>query len=151
MISLCLKNLIRFLDLHEIDMTIFYHKLSLVKNIDDYLILQEAYYSSTPSKESLQSLKLWVEKYLHRRSLDMTSDKDIQVLMKLANPVFIPRNYLIQMALDAFEQGDRSVLDDLLMALKTPYQENEYTLKFYGKRPDWAKERPGCSALSCSS
>jgi len=55
------------------------------------------------------------------------------------------------MALDAFEQGDRSVLDDLMMALKTPYQENEYTLKFYGKRPHWAKQRPGCAALSCSS
>ena len=146
-----LKELDQVLRCEDIDMTIFYHKLCLVKKRDDYKILEEAFYSSSPAVESLQSLKLWVEKYLQRRSLDGNSDEDIQAIMTKANPVFIPRNYLIQMALDAFENGDRSVLDDLMMALKTPYQENEYTLKFYGKRPEWAKQRPGCSALSCSS
>lgn len=41
--------------------------------------------------------------------------------MTKANPAIIPRNHLVQAALDAAEQGDMAPFDDLLAVLKTPY------------------------------
>ncbi len=41
--------------------------------------------------------------------------------MAAANPVIIPRNHLVQAALDAAEQGDTARFDDLLNAYASPY------------------------------
>ena len=42
-------------------------------------------------------------------------------LMARANPVVIPRNHLVQAALDAAEQGDMTRFHELLSACQTPY------------------------------
>ncbi|MEN9722355.1 MAG: hypothetical protein RJB38_341 [Pseudomonadota bacterium] len=72
-------------------------------------------------------------------------------LMNRENPFFILRNYLVQEALDALEVQNQEPLDRLMQALKHPYSDQEITRSYFKKRPEWAKNRPGCSALSCSS
>lgn len=70
--------------------------------------------------------------------------------MNAVNPAFVPRNYLVHQAIESLSQGDSGLLQRLMMALKTPYQaprEADLT----APRPDWARQTPGCSALSCSS
>ena len=42
-------------------------------------------------------------------------------LMAKANPVIIPRNHLVQAALDAAEQGDSQPFDQLLSVIQTPF------------------------------
>ena len=61
------------------------------------------------------------------------------------------RNYLAQLAIDSAEQGDLSMLYDLEKMLKNPYDDQPEFDKWFVKRPDWAKDRAGCSMLSCSS
>jgi hypothetical protein len=39
----------------------------------------------------------------------------------------------------------------LLKTIKTPYDEHLVSSDHKQKRPDWARNRPGCSMLSCSS
>ncbi|MDY0220296.1 MAG: hypothetical protein RBR67_04085 [Desulfobacterium sp.] len=49
------------------------------------------------------------------------------------------------------EQGDFSGVTELLQVMRNPYDDQQDNERFAEKRPEWARNRPGCSMLSCSS
>jgi len=61
------------------------------------------------------------------------------------------RNWLAQNAIDAAHKGDLSVLQRLLEVMWRPFDEQSEHDDLAQKRPEWARNKPGCSALSCSS
>ena len=71
--------------------------------------------------------------------------------MNAVNPKYVPRNYLAQQAIDAMERGDASVLERLMQVLARPYDEQSAHDDLAARRPEWARTKAGCSALSCSS
>ena len=71
--------------------------------------------------------------------------------MNKVNPKYVLRNYMAQLAIDAADEGDYSVVDELFNLLLKPYDEQSEAQKWFAKRPDWAKVKVGCSMLSCSS
>jgi serine/tyrosine/threonine adenylyltransferase len=58
---------------------------------------------------------------------------------------------MAQLAIDAADEGDYSLVDELFNLLLKPYDEQPEMEKWFARRPDWAKEKVGCSMLSCSS
>jgi uncharacterized protein YdiU (UPF0061 family) len=71
--------------------------------------------------------------------------------MNAVNPKYVFRNYLAQNAIDALANGDASVLERLMDVLKRPYDEQPGNDDLAARRPEWARHKAGCSALSCSS
>ena len=71
--------------------------------------------------------------------------------MDSTNPKYVLRNYMAQLAIDAANNEDYSILEELYELLKNPYSEQTEQEKWYAKRPDWARDKIGCSRLSCSS
>jgi uncharacterized protein YdiU (UPF0061 family) len=67
------------------------------------------------------------------------------------NPKYIFRNYLAVQAIEALEKGDASPLERLMRVLARPYDEQPQEEDLATRRPEWARDRAGCSALSCSS
>ena len=94
----------------------------------------------------------WLERYAARVEQDDVPAAQRVARMNRANPKYVLRNYLAQQAIDAANEGDPSLIERLLRVLKAPYDEQpEHEDDLAQRRPEWALNKPGCSALSCSS
>ena len=142
----------------DTDMTIFFRKLAQigmnpdVRDSELYQPLQDAFYVEEELSEAyLNQLAAWLRLYIVRVQSDKLPDAERRERMNAANPKYVLRNYLAQLAIDKATEGDFSLVQELLELLRRPYDEQPEKENFAAKRPDWAKQRPGCSALSCSS
>lgn len=145
----------------EVDMPIFFRKLSDVSAQDSAMTrsdrellapIQEAYYDpSALSGQAGQQMAGVLRTYVTRVRAEGLSDADRKAKMDRVNPKFVFRNYLAQLAIDRAETCDFSLLVELHETLRRPYDEQPERASFAGKRPEWARNRAGCSMLSCSS
>jgi uncharacterized protein YdiU (UPF0061 family) len=136
----------------EIDMTLFYRRLAQVprEGRDAFAILEDAYYE-TPDLIHRTMLADWISSYRARLALEKLDDAERRVRMEAINPLYVPRNYLLQEVIDATQAGDRTQLAEIVDVLRTPYTEQPGRERYAAKRPEWARVKPGCSMLSCSS
>jgi uncharacterized protein YdiU (UPF0061 family) len=139
----------------ETDMTLFFRYLANVDTMDSPLHalekLSPAYYGDGPGSEAHAEFQQWLSRYQARMQLENSRDDERRHAMNCVNPLYVLRNYLAQLAIEKSEQGDHSGVLELLAVLKHPYTEQDGKAHLAEKRPDWAKSRPGCSMLSCSS
>ncbi|MGY6647967.1 protein adenylyltransferase SelO [Wenyingzhuangia sp. IMCC45574] len=137
------------LKLTDTDMTIFFRLLAKAKKIEDCL---EAFYTpESLTGEILTEWQAWFEQYTERLTQETLSDEERIKNMNAVNPKYVLRNYISQLAIDAANEGDFSLIDELYTMLQKPYNEQPEYEKWFAKRPDWAKNKAGCSMLSCSS
>jgi uncharacterized protein YdiU (UPF0061 family) len=139
-------------------------------------LLQEAFYDQQQAFAHAQLTRLsgWLRRYIARVRLEAETGQPAESKgmngadgthgahgahgarsrlerMRRANPKYVLRNYLAQQAIEALDQGDASVIERLMEVLKRPYDEQPGEEALAARRPEWARNKPGCSALSCSS
>lgn len=143
------------LQLVETDMTIFYRTLANfnVNAPNEALkLLEDAFYNLGALTNDIKSKwNKWFAAYASRLKLENTSAEKRKQQMNLVNPKYVLRNYMSQLAIDAADNGDYTLINELYTLLKQPYSEQQKYNKWFAKRPEWAKHKVGCSMLSCSS
>jgi len=141
----------------ETDMTLFFRGLAdvpLAEASDAALVapLRRSFYSEEVfAAEPQARLVGWLRSYVARVRQDGATAEDHRKRMNCVNPKYVARNYLAQQAIDALAAGDDSVLARLTVVLRNPYDDQPAHDDLAERRPEWARHKAGCSALSCSS
>jgi serine/tyrosine/threonine adenylyltransferase len=174
--ELLINDLLTLLAAEETDYTWFFRGLATVSAAaasdaasapggaargpsDDELVamIAPALYAP-PAAGHRANLIAWLRRYLPRAAREPGDAAARAQAMAAVNPVFLLRNYLVQQAIDRAERGaaatgqlDASGIEPLLAAARSPYREGPEHQGLLDKRPEWARDAPGCSALSCSS
>ena len=116
----------------------------------DVDLLGPVSYDETAFQTQRPALAAWLSDYAQRLAGEAAPAARRERMAAL-NPLYVPRNWLAQQAIDAAEQGDLAPLHRLQAVLERPYEEQAGAEAYAQKRPDWARHRAGCSMLSCSS
>ena len=143
----------------ETDMTLFFRLLAAVpveeQGLSDSALvepLRRAFYSEDAfAPERITRLAGWLRRHAARVRQDDAPPAERIRRMNRVNPKYVLRNYLAQLAIDGLESGDASVMERLMKVLQHPYDDQPAHDELADRRPEWARNRPGCSALSCSS
>jgi len=148
-----IQNLEDSLQLVETDMTIFFRNLSnFTDDTSGLKLIEKSFYDFEHISDTIKnSWNLWFTKYGERLQKETISSKERKEKMDAVNPKFVLRNYMSQMAIDEADKGNYTVIDQLFQLLKKPYAEQPENEKWFAKRPEWARDKVGCSMLSCSS
>lgn len=136
----------------EMDMPRFFRTLATMEpeaSVD--ALFASASYNKTAIVDYEFVFKSWLRDYHKRVAQDGTSQAERAERMNRVNPCYVPRNYLAQEAIDKAAEGDMSQMETLMEVLRKPYTEQAGCEHFAQMRPDWAREKAGCSMLSCSS
>lgn len=136
----------------DVDMTLFFRRLAhLDVSAPDLSILTAAFYRADLFVQHHPAFTQWLSDYSARVLAEGVLPVDRIARMAQVNPIYVLRNYLAQQVIDAAEQGDYQPIAELLEVLRHPYTEQPGKEAYAQKRPEWAKQKAGCSMLSCSS
>ena len=136
----------------QMDMTLCFRALADIDPARPSLEpLAAAFYDPALREAHAPALEDWLGDYARRLREDPLEAAPRGARMQAANPKFVLRNYLAQQAIDRATAGEVSAIDELLEVMRRPYDEQPGREAFAARRPDWARNRAGCSMLSCSS
>ena len=99
-------DLLKALETHHVDFTAFFRRLADVLRGD---------------RTGVEALAEWVDRWLERVTADSDDLDAVAAAMDAVNPVYVPRNHLVEEALAAGSEGDLSVMRTLLEVLSDPY------------------------------
>lgn len=80
---------------------------------------------ATDSSRLAPWLARWHERLGREQTSEAVSAAQVRTLMLSVNPVYIPRNHLLQGALDSAEAGDMAAFERLLEVVCRPFEEQE--------------------------
>jgi uncharacterized protein YdiU (UPF0061 family) len=158
--KLLVEELVQVLTLVETDMTLFFRGLAglpteVTTPLTDEALLEplaEAYYDPGALVAGPRAATVaWLRRYVERVRAAGLSDAQRSRRMNAVNPKYVLRNYLAQLAIDEAEKGEPRRVRELLEVLRRPYDDQPGREELARKRPEWARNRAGCSMLSCSS
>ncbi|MDR2111625.1 MAG: YdiU family protein [Candidatus Accumulibacter sp.] len=136
----------------EVDMTLFFRGLAAVDpRAPSAAPLEEAFYNAAKRDAHAAAFTTWLACWAGRIRSGGEPAAQRQARMNAVNPRYVLRNYLAQEVIEQAEQGNPAPIGELLDVLRQPYAEQPGKEHFARKCPGWARHKPGCSVLSCSS
>lgn len=117
-----IEDLLNMMEKYKEDYTNTFVSLTYRKNMDRGMFLTAEFTN-------------WHKNWQERLSRQDKSIDEAYELMKKSNPVVIPRNHKVEKALKLAENGDLTVMNELLSVLNNPYEYKE-ELKEYTQLPD---------------
>ncbi len=137
----------------EMDLTLFFRNLNKFDedNPNEFWTLLEASSYSETLEKFKEKWTRFFSTYAEILIAENRAKTERISQMNRTNPKYVLRNYMAQLAIDAADKGDHSIVDELFNLLLKPYNEQPESEKWFALRPDWAKTKVGCSMLSCSS
>ncbi|GIU00559.1 UPF0061 protein [Sulfurovum sp. TSL6] len=133
-----IKQLLGMMQGLQIDYTLFFRTLSCYDGERTALLGLGLYHK--PMNE-------WLDSYDERLKANISTTEKRHSVMLQTNPKFVLKNYMLQEAITAAENGDFDVVDALFEIAQDPYAEHEAHERWAGATPDEFKNQK----LSCSS
>lgn len=142
----------------ETDWTLFFRRLSdvspaapRVAELGDVFYLAPGQTGQTLGDGMAAAWQSWLERHA-KKVRDQDRSPELRRRAMLAeNPWFIPRNHLVFQEIARAASGDFTGVNKLLEAARHPYDQAHVDPELAGRRPEWARQQAGVSALSCSS
>ena len=110
-----IESLLQVMKSQQLDFTSIFRVLATILQQGPNAIDEPA--ASSPPFQS------WTKQWMHRLTKEPRDLADIAFGMNRVNPVYIPRNHLVETALEAAVSGDLSPFLELHTVLSNPYQE----------------------------
>ena len=113
------KELLNLMEYSKSDFTKTFRALSFLnlKTDDNYL---KEFYGQFINKDSIDK---WLEKWKIRQSLDSSNIKSAQLLMMKSNPVYIPRNHIIEKIISSALYDNYKPFYEFMNIITNPYKE----------------------------
>lgn len=134
---------VQFLDLlmkNGADYTRSFRALSSISGDDNQAALRDDFVDR-------EAFDAWLSRYQARLRAEDSQDGERMARMKAANPKYILRNYLAQIAIEKAEAGDYSEIEKLRLLLQRPFDEQPEHEAYANLPPDWGQHLE----ISCSS
>lgn len=133
-----------------VDYTIFFRELSDIP--EDIEPLKKSFYGDVSLDESIQKRwSTWLE--IWKSQINSANCQELSQQMKLVNPKYTLREWILVPAYKKAKEGDYSILRELQEVMTQPYSEQskEVEDKYYKMKPSEFFEVGGISHVSCSS
>ena len=133
-----------------VDYTIFFRELSNIP--EDIEALKKSFYSDISNEKEIQNAwSSWLNKW--KSAISTSNKSNVSLKMKLVNPKYILREWILVSAYESANDGDYSLVHELQDVMTNPYKEQskEVEDKFYKLKPTEFFDIGGISHVSCSS
>ncbi len=138
--ALLIDKLLVQMDHSAVDYTLFFRRLGEQPAAAALATMRSEFANQAAFAE-------WVDEFLLRCSTDTRSQAQRRTQMHAVNPLYMLRNYLIQLAIDEAEDGNYGLLHKLHQVLSDPFTEQPDCEIYAQRPPQWGKHLP----ISCSS
>ena len=105
------------LERHSVDFTSFFRALAMLLRGDDAPLS-----ALLPRRDGMAS---WIDNWRKRIDLATVDPIELAAAMDAVNPLYIPRNHLVEAALEAVEAGDMGPWRDLLEVVRHPFESRD--------------------------
>tara|TARA_Y100001968_G_scaffold14139_1_gene11453 strand:+ start:5044 stop:6738 length:1695 start_codon:yes stop_codon:yes gene_type:complete len=143
------NELLQLMIISKVDYTIFFRKLS---NLPDKLTeIKKSFYQASSEEIDAKWIN-WLQRW--REIITKRGDyREISAAMKLINPKYTWREWLVAPAYEEAEKGNYSLIKELHAVLSNPYEEQSLELekKYDVLKPMKFFNAGGVSHYSCSS